>query len=83
VPTIQGFLEDFFIKNWKAKLVAFALVAICWLVLASHQTEERKQMTQGKGQKTEDMVHRADDSDQKTEDRTQRTVDGRQNTDGR
>jgi diadenylate cyclase len=40
VPTIQHFLEDFFIKNWKRKLVAFALVATCWLVLASHQEEK-------------------------------------------
>ena len=37
VPTVRGFLEDFFITNWKAKLAAFALVSICWLVLASHQ----------------------------------------------
>jgi len=37
VPTIQRFLEDFFIKNWKTKLAAFALVSICWLVLASYQ----------------------------------------------
>ena len=40
VPTIQHFLEDFFIKNWKTKLAAFALVSICWLVLASHQEVE-------------------------------------------
>ena len=40
VPTVQGFLEDFFIKNWKSKLIAFALVSICWLVLASHQEVE-------------------------------------------
>ena len=37
VPTVQRFLEDFFIKNWKSKLAAFALVSICWLVLASQQ----------------------------------------------
>ena len=40
VPTIQHFLEDFFIKNWKTKLAAFALISICWLVLASHQEVE-------------------------------------------
>ena len=37
VPTLQRFLEEFFIHNWKRKLSAFALVSICWLVLASHQ----------------------------------------------
>jgi len=40
MPTIQRFLEDFFIKNWKTKLAAFALVSTCWLVLASHQEEK-------------------------------------------
>ena len=40
VPTIQRFLEDFFIKNWKTKLAAFALVSTCWLVLAGHQEEK-------------------------------------------
>jgi len=37
VPTIQHFLEDFFVKNWKQKLVALALVSIAWLFLASQQ----------------------------------------------
>jgi len=37
VPKIQNFFEDFFIKNWKAKLAAFALVSVAWLALASHQ----------------------------------------------
>jgi uncharacterized protein (TIGR00159 family) len=37
LPTIQHFLEDFFIKNWKQKLAAFALVSIAWLFLASQQ----------------------------------------------
>lgn len=37
VPTIQRFLEDFFIKNWKQKLTAFALVSSAWLFLASQQ----------------------------------------------
>ena len=37
VPTFRAFLEDFFITNWKSKLAAFALVSICWLILASHQ----------------------------------------------
>jgi uncharacterized protein (TIGR00159 family) len=37
VPTLQRFLEEFFIQNWKRKLSAFALVSTCWLVLASHQ----------------------------------------------
>jgi diadenylate cyclase len=37
VPTIQRFLEDFFIKNWKRKLTAFALVSAAWLFLASQQ----------------------------------------------
>ncbi|MGB5746209.1 MAG: diadenylate cyclase [Desulfobacterales bacterium] len=40
VPTIQRFLEDFFIKNWKTKLAAFALVSTCWLVLAGQQEEK-------------------------------------------
>jgi len=40
VPTIQDFLVDFFIKNWKTKLAALALVSTCWLVLASHQEEK-------------------------------------------
>jgi len=37
VPTIQHFLEDFFVKNWKQKLVALALVSMAWLFLASQQ----------------------------------------------
>ena len=37
VPTIQRFLEDFFIKNWKQKLTALALVSTAWLFLASQQ----------------------------------------------
>ncbi len=37
VPTIQRFLEDFFIKNWKRKLAALALVSSAWLFLASQQ----------------------------------------------
>jgi diadenylate cyclase len=40
VPTIQDFFVDFFIKNWKTKLAALALVSTCWLVLASHQEEK-------------------------------------------
>ena len=48
VPTVQRFLEDFFIKNWKSKLVAFAIVSTCWLVLASHQDEDRGQMTENR-----------------------------------
>ena len=40
VPTLQRFLEDFFIKNWKTKLAAFALVSACWLVLASHLSSD-------------------------------------------
>jgi uncharacterized protein (TIGR00159 family) len=40
VPTIRHFLEDFFIKNWKTKLAAFALVSTCWMVLAGHQEEK-------------------------------------------
>jgi uncharacterized protein (TIGR00159 family) len=40
VPTLQRFIEDFFIKNWKTKLAAFALVSICWLVLASYQEKK-------------------------------------------
>ena len=48
VPTVQRFLEDFFIKNWKSKLVAFAIVSTCWLVLASHQEGDRKQMTENR-----------------------------------
>lgn len=37
IPTIQRFFEDFFIKNWKRKLSAFALVAAAWLFLANQQ----------------------------------------------
>jgi len=37
VPTIQRFLEDFFVNNWKQKLAAFALVSTAWLFLASQQ----------------------------------------------
>ena len=37
VPTIQHFLEDFFVNNWKQKLAAFALVSIAWLFLAGQQ----------------------------------------------
>ena len=37
VPTIQRFLEDFFIHNWKRKLAAFALVAVAWFFLAGQQ----------------------------------------------
>jgi uncharacterized protein (TIGR00159 family) len=37
VPAIQRFLEDFFIKNWKQKLTALALVSMAWLFLASQQ----------------------------------------------
>ena len=37
VPSVQHFLEDIFIQNWKTKLGAFALVSIAWLVLASQQ----------------------------------------------
>ena len=48
VPTVQRFLEDFFIKNWKSKLVAFAIVSTCWLVLASHQEGDRGQMTENR-----------------------------------
>jgi hypothetical protein len=48
VPTLQRFLEDFFIKNWKTKLAAFALVSACWLVLASHQDEDRGQRTENR-----------------------------------
>ena len=53
VPTVQRFLEDFFIKNWKSKLVAFAIVSTCWLVLASHQEGDRKQMTENRNGKSE------------------------------
>ena len=40
MPTVQRFFEDFFIKNWKRKLAAFALVAAAWLFLASQQEVE-------------------------------------------
>jgi len=40
VSTIRTFLEDFFIKNWKTKLAALALVSAAWLALASHQQVE-------------------------------------------
>ena len=48
VPTLQRFLEDFFIKNWKTKLGALALVSICWLVLASQPDEDRRQRTENR-----------------------------------
>ena len=38
VPAIQRFLEDFFIKNWRQKLTALALVSMAWLFLAGQQT---------------------------------------------
>lgn len=37
VPTFQHLLGDFFIKNWKRKLAAFALISIAWLFLAIQQ----------------------------------------------
>jgi uncharacterized protein (TIGR00159 family) len=40
VSTLKTFLEDFFIKNWKTKLAALALVSSAWLALASHQQVE-------------------------------------------
>ena len=40
VPAVQRIFEDFFLKNWKTKLAALALVSACWLVLASHQEEK-------------------------------------------
>jgi diadenylate cyclase len=40
IPTVQRFFEDFFIKNWKRKLAAFALVVAAWLFLASQQEVE-------------------------------------------
>jgi diadenylate cyclase len=40
MPTAQRFFEDFFVKNWKRKLAAFALVAAAWLFLASQQDVE-------------------------------------------
>jgi uncharacterized protein (TIGR00159 family) len=66
VPTVQRFLEDFFIKNWKSKLVAFAIVSTCWLVLASHQEGDRKQMTRLRLKAT---PRQAEDSGQMTENR--------------
>jgi diadenylate cyclase len=68
VPTLQRFLEDFFIKNWKTKLAALALVSICWLVLASNQDEDR-------GPRTKDRGPRTEVRSQKSEDRSQRTDD--------
>jgi DNA integrity scanning protein DisA with diadenylate cyclase activity len=87
VPTVQRFLEDFFIHNWKKKLVAFALVSTCWLVLASHQKEERKQMTSlrpaSSGGQAEDRGQMTEERGQKTEDRRQRTEDRGQKTEDR
>jgi len=37
IPAIQRVFEDFFIKNWKRKLAAFALVATAWLFVAGQQ----------------------------------------------
>lgn len=37
VPTIQQFIKDLIVKNWKAKLSALALVFAAWLILASQQ----------------------------------------------
>jgi uncharacterized protein (TIGR00159 family) len=37
VSSIRTFFGDFFIKNWKTKLAALALVSIAWLALASRQ----------------------------------------------
>jgi hypothetical protein len=84
VPTVQRFLEDFFINNWKRKLVAFALISTCWLVLASHQDVDRGQkppvrsessggQAEGSGQKPplrpESSGGQAEDSLQRTDDR--------------
>ena len=79
VPTVRRFLEDFFIHNWKRKLVAFALVSICWLILASHQAKDRKQIVENRGPTTEDpaspkgFAGQAEDRGQKTEDSGQMT----------
>jgi hypothetical protein len=91
VPTVQRFLEDFFIHNWKRKLVAFALVSICWLVLASHQTKDPPSpgglRGAGGGQMTpllpEGSVGQAEDRGQKTDDSGQRTEDREQKTENR
>jgi uncharacterized protein (TIGR00159 family) len=40
MPTMQRFFRDAFIKNWKRKLAAFALVTAAWLFLASQQEVE-------------------------------------------
>ena len=66
VPTVQRFLDDFFIKNWKAKLVAFGLVSVCWLVLAGHQDGDRGQRTGDRGQRTEDRSQMTKDRKQTT-----------------
>jgi uncharacterized protein (TIGR00159 family) len=79
VPTVQRFLSDFFINNWKRKLVAFALVSVCWLVLASHQDEDKGQRPEYRGQTTplrpEGSGGQAEDRGQKADDRGQRTDD--------
>jgi diadenylate cyclase len=40
VPDLKGFLKGIFVKNWRTKLSALALVTIAWLVLASQQEAE-------------------------------------------
>ncbi len=37
-PSLQGFLQGIFLKNWGSKLGAFGLVTMAWLVLAGQQT---------------------------------------------
>lgn len=39
-PTIKGFLMGAFIRNWKTKLGALALVAGAWIVVASQQVAQ-------------------------------------------
>ena len=91
VPTVRRFLEDFFIHNWKRKLVAFALISACWLVLASNQDEDRIQRTPLRSESSGGQVNdpsssrgfgtsprHAEDSAQRTENRGPGTDGGKQ-----
>ena len=39
-PTLKGFIQGLFLRNWGVKLGALALVTIAWLVLAGQQTDQ-------------------------------------------
>ena len=40
VPTVKAFFKGLFIKNWRTKLTALAMVTVAWVILASQQEAE-------------------------------------------